>query len=844
VSASILPRHTTSLVGRERELAEIKQLFASSACRLITLVGPGGVGKSRIALEAGQRLQNDFLDGVFLVDLTPLPTIYGLVPAITTALGYKFPSDRHPQVDLLLSFLREKHLLLILDNFEHLLDGARIVADILQAAPDVQILVTSRAVLKLQPEWIRTIDGLPYPALDQVGRIDTYEAVQLFTQRAQQMRRDFRLEEAQDNIARICRLVGGLPLALELAASWLRTLDCQAIADEIQHNLDILWTTQHDVPERQRSIRVVFDHTWHLLSKHEREALQRLTVFRGGFTREAAEQVAGASLDVLAALVDRSLLWLSPLQRYSMHELLRLYTAEQLERSGQTEATQQAHSLYFMELLHQQEAEILGGSQHAFVPEKENLAIAWQRAVTAGHYQHVLNAARSLEFLYTNQGWSAECVTMLRWTVDQLREPNPVGTRGVAYGHLLGLLGTVLKWGEPTQVVKAALVESLSVLETLGAEREAAISKLMLGAHGKELDEDPEFVRRYLAESLEVFRARNDRQGMGQALCELAMSYIFYREMDHYALAKQYLDEATAINQTLNDRRLEMNCLRNLGHILIDEHQYERAGAVLKQSLSLAKKLNVSSSICGALSWLGHLACAQGELAQAKSYYLENLALAQDLGADWFIGWALYDLGDLMLVAESYPEAKPYFERSLKYAHDTPQQLGVVAGLASVEAFRGNTARAARYLAMVLNHPRITPRVRDMAERARVFVEAQTAHNAYQALWQEGQKLELGGLIEEVATLSVGVDEGEGKRFLPPQSSQASISNRALTDPLTSRELEILQLVGRGYSNQEIAEHLVLSKNTVRAHLKNLYSKLAVNSRTRAIAIAQELHLI
>jgi predicted ATPase len=296
-------------------------------------VGPGGIGKTRLALAAMAKLREAFADGVHLVSLAPVGEAADIVPTIANALGLAFFGSAAP-IEQLLSYLAPKQLLLVVDNFEHLLEEAALLSDILARAPQVTLLATSRERLKLREEWVYAVPGLALPPAGNELTLDwaRYSAVELFTQRARQTAGDFAPTGAEmDALIRICRLVEGMPLALELAAPWTRTLSCHEIADEIQYSLDFLSTPLRNVPERHRSIGVVFEQTWQRLPAEERSVLQRLSVFRGGCTRTAAEAVAGATLPVLSSLQDKALVRRTPLGRYELHELIRQFAGAQLQ---------------------------------------------------------------------------------------------------------------------------------------------------------------------------------------------------------------------------------------------------------------------------------------------------------------------------------------------------------------------------------------------------------------------------------------------------------------------------------------------------------------------------------
>jgi len=327
-----LPVSPTPLVGREQEVNVITKQLLEPACRLLTLTGPGGIGKTRLSIEVGNSLEQHFVDGIHFIPLAGIGTTESILPAIADVLelGFSGPADALVQLN---NSLHNKKTLLIFDNMEHLLEGRELLSEILQNTHDVKMLVTSREQLHLQWEWLFDVQGLPLPEENDEKPIETNSAVQLFIQRARQASQDFSLEsEDIAAIIQICHAVGGLPLAIELAASWARMLSAREIAQELEKSLDLLETRKLDLPQRHRSIKEVFDYSWQLLTENERELLLKLSIFQGGFTRDAALKVAGASLFLLSSLVDKSMLrYNKNPDRYDLHELIRSYAFSQLQ---------------------------------------------------------------------------------------------------------------------------------------------------------------------------------------------------------------------------------------------------------------------------------------------------------------------------------------------------------------------------------------------------------------------------------------------------------------------------------------------------------------------------------
>ncbi|MGB8644224.1 MAG: BTAD domain-containing putative transcriptional regulator [Anaerolineae bacterium] len=395
-----LPPQPTPMVGREAELAQIAGYLNSDHAQLLTLVGPGGIGKTRLALQAAARcveaevnVERRFSDGVFVVPLTSASLADGLQISILAALAEVLKVDLqgpvHPQAQLL-SYLRDKDMLLILDNFDQLVPEARQLVDILRLAPHIKLLVTSRVRLHLQGEWLIEVGGLPFPEITQLTAQEAvnYSAITLFVLQARRMQSGFILsDEDTPDVIRICQLVEGAPLGIELAASWLRALACREIATEIERGLDFLQTTLQDVPERHRSIRAVFDYSWNLISPAEQAAFCELSVFKGGFSREAASQVVGVSLPLLVGLLDKSLLHRSAVGRFEIHDLLRQYAQEMLLADPERyQRVNDVHCRYYAELLTAHRVELKGDDVAVALTtldvERENVRAAWNWAVS------------------------------------------------------------------------------------------------------------------------------------------------------------------------------------------------------------------------------------------------------------------------------------------------------------------------------------------------------------------------------------------------------------------------------------------------------------------------------
>ncbi len=410
-----LPRQTTEFVGRGRELAQIHEQLADPSVGLLTIVGLGGMGKTRLAIEAASRELDHFADGVWFVPLAPVERASLLSSTIENILKLPGYSGLDPDSHLL-SHLADKDMLLILDNLEHLLDASDLISRILVTAPGVKLLVTSRVRLQLQEEWLLPLEGLEVPRLHDVVAFDpaTHSAVQLFVKRARRLQPDF-VESAVNvaHVVQICRLVGGMPLGIELAASWLRTIPLEEIANEVQSSLDFLATSMRNIPDKHRSMRAVFERSWQLLGVQEQQVLAILSIFRGGFTREAAVKVADISMAILASLVDSSWLQRGIDGRYNLHELVRQYADEQLGTMvGQPHEAQRMHATYFAALI-EQRAAYLGTQQQKsaidlLMAEIDNIWAGWRWSVANLEIEAMVNYVECLKWLADTQGNSPE----------------------------------------------------------------------------------------------------------------------------------------------------------------------------------------------------------------------------------------------------------------------------------------------------------------------------------------------------------------------------------------------------------------------------------------------------
>ena len=677
-----LPAQTTPFIGRETELADLACLLADPAIRLVTILGPGGMGKTRLALEIAGRRLDHFKHRVYFVRLARLDTSESIVPAIAEALNFSFYEGGTPEQQLQ-DYLREKQLLLVMDNYEHLLgdahqlEGAKVVADLLRIAPGLKILATSRARLNVQEEYLFPLTGIDFPEATDPEKIDQSSAVRLFAESARRVQTDFAVtDDNSDSVVQICRLVEGLPLGIILAATWLELLTPAEIADELARSLDFLETELRDLPERQRSMRAVFDHSWRLLSKPEQTVFQQLTVFRGGFTREAAEAVAEASLWVLMGLVNKSLLQREPTGRFEIHELLRQFGAEKLAQDSAQETTaRDRHSAFYCAFLHQREADLQGGRQQAALSEievdLENVRRAWAWAIENGSFEAVEQALESLYEFYLIQSRFQEghdtfgrAVTRIQAETQKPSEPTAELSEIVLTKLLArqGAFGSEL--GRP-EAAREQIQHSLTLARRLDIPREQALCLNVLGDIRQDQGEPLEAEQQY-QESLAISQKSGDQLAKAASLEKWGWMKTQQGDYDRaYRLFQQSLNLYRDVEHSFGIAKL----LDRVALTALGKGQYSEAKQFWAESLTISKELGSNLGIASALGGLASVAWGLGgddRLDQAEQLLQKRLAITQELGHPGELGFSFCQLAYIYNDMEDYQEARKYALEALK----------------------------------------------------------------------------------------------------------------------------------------------------------------------------------
>ena len=653
-----LPAQTTPFIGRERELADLARLIDDPDTRLITVLGAGGMGKTRLAIAAalthitphGTPLTPSFDHGVFLVELAPLASAEPLLTTLANAIGFQFSADGKP-LEQLSDYLHEKRMLLILDNFEHVLSGAAVVNDLLRAAPGVTVIATSREKLNLLGETLYALDGLDLPSDDSPDAVKNSSAVQLFIQSAKRARPAF---AASDDdlplISRICQTVDGLPLGIVLAAAWVQTLTLREVMDEIKRGLDFLETELGDVPLRHRSIRAVFDYSWALMAEDERDLVARLSVFRGGLSRRAGQEVAGAGLRPLAGLVNKSLLRRDPdVGSYHMHELLRQYAEGKLEASGTASEVRAAHSRYYTGVLAELRPSLEGGDQintlRKLADDIENVRTAWAWAVKQADYPRLTAALPTLSMYFEMRGQYLEGEMFFEQAALGLRQQAASPARDAAFGELLAREAMMAVSAHHNDVVDGLLEEGAALLTDDSPVFARATLAFVQGFDHLTLKKVVDS-RPYLEQAAALYRSEGEQWALAQTLDEWSAAY-WYRTDSHTTdldQARVLLEEAWSIQKALGDIYGLATTTLHLGTIASYALNDAEDARLTSEALVLFQQINHSHNVTRTLNNMGVRELVKGNYDAARPYLERALFIRRDLGGGSSIAWAIWVL--------------------------------------------------------------------------------------------------------------------------------------------------------------------------------------------------------
>ncbi|MDH3674457.1 MAG: tetratricopeptide repeat protein, partial [Anaerolineae bacterium] len=882
-----LPPQLTSFIGRAAELAELDKLISSPEVRLVTILGQGGIGKTRLSIQAATARLNDFANGVYFVPLQTVRSTDFLISAVADAVHFALAGPSDPRL-LLLNYLSPKELLLILDNFEQLVpaSAADFLTAVLLAAPKVKLVVTSHELLNLQEEWVYAVQGMSFPATvhpdksvpQNLGKhrgereeslrippvspdflesgthppdnFESYEAVQLFAERARQVNREFSIHEELADVVRICQLIEGAPLAIELAASWTRTLRCAVIAAEIQRNIDFLATSLRNIPERQRSMRAVFDHSWDLLSDEERRVYRRLSVFRDGFQREAARRVAGASLSTLSTLADKSLLRSAPDDRYQIHELLRQCAAEKLALSPEDIARVfDAHCAYYADFLYNRWDDVLGGRQLEATAEikadLENIRAAWQWAVEQGKIEDIRKSAETPIIFYQFQSRYVEAARTLERAAQRLtseEQAEPVDRALLTILIHLGWFYIRLGRLEDAETVIAQCRTIYDRLDIPPVPNHATDPSLALGIIAS-IRGDYAEAARLGAAARQLSEAQGHRWNRQLAYYLLARAALLQGE---YEAARGYAQQAYDITQAVEDRWFEAYCLNELGNVAGALHDYAAAKEYYEESYTLRRAFDDPEGMAVALNRLGEIANQQQDYAEAERLYQQSLAIYRRINDRGGLATSLNGLGNTDVATGDFQAARQHYHRALRIAAEMqylPLILSILTGAGELLLRIGQTERGLDSLALALHHPATE---HETKERVQQLISAYAADLAPDVLTAPDHVDELPDLTDVTTNVLTEL-------LAPPQATEVAQPPRQphlpkaeppLIESLSERELEVLRYIGAGLQNREIAQELTVTLSTVKTHINNIYRKLDVNNRVQALSRGRELDLL
>ncbi|MBV7334334.1 tetratricopeptide repeat protein [Chloroflexi bacterium TSY] len=692
-----LPIQHTPFVDRYDELATISERLDNPDCHLLTLLGPGGVGKSRLALQAAREKAEEFADGVAFIPLAPIASVAFLTSAIADGLDLEFPSravSEEARLAYLIQSLQNKELLLILDNYEHLLSeqehATEFIVELVQNAPDVKVLVTSREALHLRAEWILDVEGMSHPPLNlnesepdsesdiflEEQNLMDFGALMLFQQSAQRIQSTFAISpKTAVSTATICRLVEGVPLAVELAAACIRTHSCRQIAHQIQASLDFLSTSMRDVPERHRSLRAVFENSWNLLSPHEQQLFRRLSVFQGGFTPEAAAEIAHATPQDLYSLLTKSLIRRATANQFEMHEMLRQYAGEKLaDQAVDKRETGMRHCLYYMALVASQE-EALGGVDLTSAVAKlktciDNIRTAWQWAVGHTNLDAIVQSTHGLLRYYVMTSQSAEGESAFGAAIEAIqaylkRTSSASNDAEFALTHLFAAQSRMyFKQASYADAIRTAQ-ETLSLVERFSDQdkvgRPAAMVLLYWGMclanQGKYVEAQVK-----LRHCLDRARSAHLRKLESDSLRSLGILYDLEEQLEQ---AMAYYEESLQISEQIGDVRGVSACLGNMGSISQRQGDYRRSQELLEQSLESHRSIGDRSSEGRTLSYLGELMSELEEYDQARRYLQQALDVLHAIRERHHEADALVELGKVALHEGKPDEAILHWQQAL-----------------------------------------------------------------------------------------------------------------------------------------------------------------------------------
>ncbi len=711
-----LPPQPAPFIGRTRELAQLGEQLADQECRLLTLVGPGGMGKTRLALEVAAGQIKRYKDGVYFVSLAPLTDPNLIVSTIAEAVHFAFAPVESPERQLL-NYLHDKQMLLLLDNFEHLQSGIELIPELLQAAPQIKVMVTSRERLQLQSEVVFRVEGFDIRDWTTPEEAAESSAGKLFLQSARRIQPSFDLNpDAVDGLRVLCRLVRGMPLGILLAASWIDTLSVAEIAEEIQLSFDFLEGEMRDLPERQRSLRAVFEHSWKLLGETERAAMRCFSIFHGGFTREAAQQVAEAALKTLTGLMNKSFLSRDPSGRFDVHELLRQYAERELNQIPQErERVQSRHAAYYAEFIEKRWVSIRNAKAKTTTDEIDieidNVRAAWNILLEQAQFHQIAMTARVLwVYLDLQRARAVEGLNLFERAVRQLRTLPMSEARDLALGETLLYLGEFNILNDSPGIAKAYAEEGLTLLQPY----DVVETKL----------------RGYYPLCLAEFLLGKNQE------------------------MRQRAQQAMIVAQRTTDPWHLWIPSYWMGLALFLEGNYEEAYQAGKEALHFSEQagsIHLQGESSGIL--LARSASGTRRYEEAKAYYLRGLDCFEDIHQPFYAALLTAELSEVHARLKEYGDSERAYQRSLSYSTKAGPMfllLSAVRSAATLCEMQGNYVRAVELLVRMLNHPEALAPDVPLAKIALDRLRANLSADDFAAAHERGKALDLEVVVADL----------------------------------------------------------------------------------------------